>query len=94
MPANLRHEHEWRVWQLAKLLADKILMPSVVSHATNPVEHQTLVADRMLRSAAIVGASTSWLARTAALGGRVYVDLAWAKPRTLVEGARLASTSL
>ena len=63
---NVRHEHEWRVWQQAKLPAGKMLMPGVVSHATNLVEHPTLVADRILRYAAIVGRETSLLARIAA----------------------------
>jgi len=47
--ANVRHEHEWRVWQNAKLPPGKMLMPGVVSHATNLVEHPQLVADRILR---------------------------------------------
>jgi len=51
--ANVRHEHEWRVWQNAKLPPGKMLMPGVVSHATNLVEHPQLVADRILRFAAI-----------------------------------------
>jgi 5-methyltetrahydropteroyltriglutamate--homocysteine methyltransferase len=53
--ANVRHEHEWRVWQNAKLPPGKMLMPGVVSHATNLVEHPQLVADRILRYTAIVG---------------------------------------
>jgi 5-methyltetrahydropteroyltriglutamate--homocysteine methyltransferase len=51
--ANVRHEHEWRVWQQEKLPAGKMLMPGVVSHATNLVEHPQLVADRILRYAQI-----------------------------------------
>ena len=51
----MRHEHEWRVWQKAKLPPGKMLMPGVVSHATNLVEHPQLVADRILRYTAIVG---------------------------------------
>jgi hypothetical protein len=53
--ANVRHEDEWQVWQEAKLPPGKMLMPGVVSHATNLVEHPALVADRILRYAAIVG---------------------------------------
>ena len=53
--SNVRREHEWRAWQQAKLPAGKMLMPGVVSHATNLVEHRQLVADRILRYAAIVG---------------------------------------
>jgi len=91
---NVRHEHEWRVWQKAKLPAGKMLMPGVVSHATNLVEHPQLVADRILRYTAIVGRENVIAGTDCGLGGRVHPDLAWAKLRTLVEGARLASGSL
>ena len=91
---NVRHEHEWRVWQQAKLPAGKMLMPGVVSHATNLVEHPRLVADRILRYTAIVGRENVIAGTDCGLGGRVHADLAWAKLRTLVEGARLASTFL
>jgi 5-methyltetrahydropteroyltriglutamate--homocysteine methyltransferase len=89
--ANVRHEHEWRVWREAKLPEGKMLMPGVVSHATNLVEHPQLVADRILRFAEIVGRENVIAGTDCGLGGRVHADLAWAKLRTLVEGARLAS---
>jgi 5-methyltetrahydropteroyltriglutamate--homocysteine methyltransferase len=92
--ANVRHEHEWRVWQNAKLPPGKMLMPGVVSHATNLVEHPQLVADRILRYAAIVGHEHVIAGTDCGLGGRVHADLAWAKLRALAEGARLASKSL
>jgi len=82
------------VWQQARLPAGKMLMPGVVSHATNLVEHPRLVADRILRYTAIVGRENVIAGTDCGLGGRVHADLAWAKLRTLVEGARLASTSL
>ena len=91
---NVRHEHEWRVWKQAKLPPGKMLMPGVVSHATNLVEHPQLVADRILRYAAIVGRENIVAGTDCGLGGRVHADLAWAKLRTLVEGAQLASSSL
>jgi len=92
--ANVRHEHEWRVWQTAKLPAGKMLMPGVVSHATNLVEHPQLVADRILRYAAIAGRENVIAGTDCGLGGRVHADLVWAKLRALVDGARLASRSL
>ena len=92
--ANVRHEHEWRVWQQAKLPAGKMLMPGVVSHATNLVEHPQLVADRILRYAQIVGRENVIAGTDSGLGGRVHADLAWAKLRSLAEGARLASKEL
>jgi 5-methyltetrahydropteroyltriglutamate--homocysteine methyltransferase len=72
----------------------KMLMPGVVSRATNLVEHPQLVADRILRYTAIAGRENVVAGTDCGLGGRVHADLAWAKLRTLVEGARLASTSL
>jgi 5-methyltetrahydropteroyltriglutamate--homocysteine methyltransferase len=92
--ANARHEHEWRVWQTAKLPAGKMLMPGVVSHAANLIEHPALVAYRILRHAAIVGCENLVAGTDCGLGGRVHADLAWAKLRSLVEGARLASKTL
>jgi 5-methyltetrahydropteroyltriglutamate--homocysteine methyltransferase len=91
---NVRHEHEWRVWQGAKLPPGKMLMPGVVSHATNIVEHPQLVADRILRYAALVGRENVIAGTDCGLGGRVHAELVWAKLRALVEGARLASKSL
>jgi 5-methyltetrahydropteroyltriglutamate--homocysteine methyltransferase len=69
-------------------------MPGVVSHATNLVEHPLLVSDRILRYAAIIGRENVIAGTDCGLGGRVHADLAWAKLRTLVDGARLASISL
>jgi 5-methyltetrahydropteroyltriglutamate--homocysteine methyltransferase len=89
--ANVRHEHEWRIWEAAKLPAGKMLMPGVVSHATNLVEHPQLVADRIRRFTAIVGKENVIAGTDCGLGGRVHADLAWAKLRSLVDGARLAS---
>jgi 5-methyltetrahydropteroyltriglutamate--homocysteine methyltransferase len=91
---NVRHEHEWRTWQAVKVPPGKMLMPGVVSHATNLVEHPQLVADRILRYAAIVGRENVIAGTDCGLGGRVHADLVWAKLRALVEGARLASKEL
>ena len=91
---NVRHEHEWRAWQEVKLPRGKILMPGVVSHATNLVEHPQLVADRILRYTAIVGRENVIASTDCGLGGRVHAELAWAKLRALVEGAQLASKNL
>jgi 5-methyltetrahydropteroyltriglutamate--homocysteine methyltransferase len=97
--ANPRHEHEWTVWQTVKLPADKVLIPGVISHATNIVEHPELVAQRLVRLANIVG-------RERVMGGtdcgfaqspfaqRVHPSIMWAKLRSLAEGARIASAQL
>jgi 5-methyltetrahydropteroyltriglutamate--homocysteine methyltransferase len=91
---NVRHEHEWRVWQDVKLPDDKLILPGVVSHATNVVEHPELVAERILRFANLVGRERVIAATDCGLGGRVYPQIAWAKLETLVEGAALASKQL
>ena len=82
--ANVRHEHEWHVWEDVKLPAGKVLIPGVVSHATNVVEHPELVADRIvpLRRASS-GARTSIAGTDCGLGGRVHPQIAWAKLEAL-----------
>ena len=91
---NVRHEHEWASGNRRSCQPARLLMPGVVSHATNLVEPPQLVADRILRYATIVGRENVVAGTDCGLGGRVHADLAWAKLRTLVEGARLASRSL
>jgi 5-methyltetrahydropteroyltriglutamate--homocysteine methyltransferase len=92
---NVRHEHEWRVWQDAKLPEGKMLMPGVVSHATDVVEHPRVVADRLVRYARVVGRENVIAGTDCGLGNRVgHGEIAWAKLRMLVEGARLASREL
>jgi len=97
--ANPRHAHEWRVWETVKLAPGKVLIPGVISHATNIVEHPELVAERIVRLAKIVG-------RENVMGGtdcgfaqspfarRVHPSIMWAKLKSLVEGARIATETL
>jgi 5-methyltetrahydropteroyltriglutamate--homocysteine methyltransferase len=97
--ANPRHEHEWSVWQDVKLPPGKTLIPGVISHATNIVEHPELVAQRLVRLAKIVG-------RENVMGGtdcgfaqspfaqRVHPTIMWAKLGALAEGARIATGEL
>jgi 5-methyltetrahydropteroyltriglutamate--homocysteine methyltransferase len=89
--ANVRHEHEYHIWEHVKLPAGKILVPGVVSHATNVLEHPELVAERIGRFVERVGADNVMAGTDCGLGGRVHPQLAWAKLRVLVEGAALAS---
>jgi 5-methyltetrahydropteroyltriglutamate--homocysteine methyltransferase len=91
---NVRHEHEWRVWEEVKLPAGKILIPGVVSHATNVVEHPELVADRIERFARLVGRENVIAGTDCGLGGRVHPQIAWAKLETLAQGATLATKRL
>ena len=91
---NVRHEHEWSVWRDVKLPDDKLILPGVVSHATNVVEHPALVAERILRFAGLVGKERVIASTDCGLGGRVHADIAWAKLDALVQGAALASKEL
>jgi 5-methyltetrahydropteroyltriglutamate--homocysteine methyltransferase len=91
---NVRHEHEWSVWRDVKLPEGKLILPGVVSHATNVVEHPELVAERILRFANLVGRESVIAATDCGLGGRVHPDIAWAKLGSLAQGAELASRQL
>jgi 5-methyltetrahydropteroyltriglutamate--homocysteine methyltransferase len=97
--ANPRHEHEWVIWRSVKLPPGKTLIPGVISHATNIVEHPELVAQRIVRLAELVG-------RENVMGGtdcgfaqspfaqRVHPTIMWAKLKSLVEGAAIATREL
>jgi len=96
---NPRHEHEWQIWETVKLPEGKILIPGLLSHATNIVEHPELVALRLKNFARLVGRenviggtdcgfSQSWSSP------RVHEQVQWAKLEALVAGARLASKQL
>ena len=91
--ANARHEHEWAVWEENKSIIpdDLILVPGVVGHSTNLVEHPDLVAQRIQRFANVVGADRVIAATDCGLGGRVHPQIAWAKLEALGEGARRAA---
>ena len=97
--ANPRHEHEWKVWEKVKLPQGRILVPGVISHATNVVEHPELVAERVTRLAKLVGrenviASTDCGFAQGPLLRRVHPSIMWAKLEALSEGARIASRQL
>jgi 5-methyltetrahydropteroyltriglutamate--homocysteine methyltransferase len=91
---NVRHEHEWSVWKDVKLPDGKLILPGVVSHATNVVEHPDLVAERISRFANVVGRERVIAATDCGLGGRVHPDIAWAKLASLARGTELASKQL
>jgi 5-methyltetrahydropteroyltriglutamate--homocysteine methyltransferase len=91
---NVRHEHEHKVWRDVKLPEGKLLIPGVVSHATNVVEHPEVVADRLLAYASAVGRENVLAGTDCGLGGRLHPQIAWAKLRALAEGARMASRQL
>jgi 5-methyltetrahydropteroyltriglutamate--homocysteine methyltransferase len=91
---NVRHEHEWKVWHDVRLPDGKLILPGVVSHATNVVEHPELVAERIARFAGAVGRERVIASTDCGLGGRVHPQIAWAKLESLAEGAALASRQL
>jgi 5-methyltetrahydropteroyltriglutamate--homocysteine methyltransferase len=92
--ANARHEHEWKVWRDVKLPEGKVILPGVVSHSTNLIEHPELVADRIVRYAEAVGRENVVASTDCGLGGRVHPQIAWAKLETLAKGAELATRQL
>ena len=91
---NVRHEHEYKIWESTKLPTGKLLIPGVVSHATNVVEHPEVVAERLIKYAKVVGRENVIAGTDCGLGGRVHPQIAAAKLRALVDGARLASQTL
>jgi 5-methyltetrahydropteroyltriglutamate--homocysteine methyltransferase len=97
--ANPRHDHEWKIWEEVKLPDHKVLIPGVVSHCVQLVEHPELVAQRIERYASVVGrerviASNDCGFATAGAGDEVHPQVAWAKMKAMVEGARIASKRL
>jgi 5-methyltetrahydropteroyltriglutamate--homocysteine methyltransferase len=93
--ANPRHEHEWRVWEDVKLPEGKTIMPGVVGHATDIIEHPRLVADRLILFAKLVGKENVIAGTDCGLSARLsHPELSWAKLEALVEGARIATKEL
>jgi 5-methyltetrahydropteroyltriglutamate--homocysteine methyltransferase len=92
--ANSRHEHEYHLWEDVRLPDGKILVPGVVTHATNALEHPELVAERITRFADRVGRENVIAGADCGFGSRIHPQLGWAKLQALAEGADLASRRL
>jgi 5-methyltetrahydropteroyltriglutamate--homocysteine methyltransferase len=92
--ANPQHEHEWQDWRGVKLPAGKAVLPGVVTHKTNVLEHPQVVAERIIRYAGAVGRENVIASTDCGMGGRIHPSLAWAKLRALAEGAARASEQL
>ncbi len=93
--ANVRHEHEYHVWEDVKFPEGKILMPGVIGHATDLVEHPELVAERIVRFAERVGREHVQTGTDCGIGSRVgHEEVVWAKLAAMSEGARIASERL
>jgi 5-methyltetrahydropteroyltriglutamate--homocysteine methyltransferase len=92
---NVRHAHEWTVWRDVKLPDGKILVPGVISHATDLVEAPGLVAERLLNYASVVGRENLQAGTDCGIGSRVgHEEIVWAKLRAMAQGCELASTAL
>ena len=87
--ANAGHEHEYAVWERVKLPAGKILIPGMVSHATDGIEHPELVAQRIRRFAKLVGPQNVIAGTDCGFGGRTHPQIAWAKLKALAGKAGL-----
>ena len=97
--ANARHEHEWRVWETVKLPEGKKLIPGVISHQTNVVEHPELIAERIVRFANVVGRDNVIAGSDCGFAQgpfvrRVHPSIQWAKLESLAAGARIATDQL
>lgn len=98
--ANPRHEHEYHLWESTPLPEGKILIPGVITHSTNIVEHPELIAERIIRFAERVGrenviaGADCGFASQAAYRPEIHPSVVWAKFRSLTEGARLAPQKL
>jgi 5-methyltetrahydropteroyltriglutamate--homocysteine methyltransferase len=97
--ANPRHEHEWRVWETAKLRDGQVLIPGIITHHVTTVEHPRLIADRIIRFAKLVGrenviaGTDCGFAQSQGIQ-RVHPSVMWAKFEALAEGARIATKEL
>jgi 5-methyltetrahydropteroyltriglutamate--homocysteine methyltransferase len=92
--SNPRHEHEWEVWREVKVPSEKVLMPGVVGHYSDFIEHPELIAARLVRYASVVGRERVVAGTDCGLRRVGHPDIAWAKFRAMVEGARLATEQL
>ena len=98
--ANPRHEHEYHVWETVKLPSGKIIIPGVITHASNIVEHPELIAERIIRFAKLVGrenliaGSDCGFSSQATYNPEVHPTVVWAKFRAMAEGAALATKQL
>ena len=98
--ANARHEHEYHLWETVKLPESKALIPGVVTHASNIVEHPELIAERIVRYARLAGrenviaGTDCGFSSQATYSPEIHPTVVWAKFQAMAEGARLASEQL
>ncbi len=93
--ANPQHDHDWQLWETVKLPEGRSYMPGVISHVSNTIEHPELVAQRLVRYAGVMGKENVIAGTDCGMGSRVgHPEVAWAKLKAMVDGARLASKEL
>jgi 5-methyltetrahydropteroyltriglutamate--homocysteine methyltransferase len=93
--SNPCHEHEWRVFEEVKLPEGATLIPGVIGHCTDFIEHPDLVAERLVRYARLVGRENVLAGTDCGLGTRVgHPSICWAKFEAMAEGARRATKIL
>lgn len=98
--ANARHEHEYHVWEQVRLPEGKTIIPGVVTHASNIVEHPELIAERIVRFAQLVGrenviaGTDCGFSSQATYHPEIHPTVVWAKFKAMAEGARLATRQL
>jgi len=93
--SNPAHDHDWHVWEDVKFPTGKILVPGVIGHCSDFIEHPQLVADRLIRYANLVGRENVIAGTDCGIGSRVgHGKVCWAKFESMVEGARIASKAL
>jgi 5-methyltetrahydropteroyltriglutamate--homocysteine methyltransferase len=98
--ANPRHEHEYHLWESVKLPEGKVLMPGVITHSSNIVEHPEFIAERLIRFAKLVGrenviaSADCGFASQASYVSEVHPTVIWAKFKAMREGADIATKAL
>ena len=98
--ANPRHEHEYHVWENVKLPEGKVLIPGVIGHVSNIVEHPAWIAERIVRFARVVGrenviaGSDCGFSSQATFTPNVHPTVVWAKFQAMAEGAKIATRQL
>jgi 5-methyltetrahydropteroyltriglutamate--homocysteine methyltransferase len=98
--ANARHEHEYHLWETVKLPEGKVLIPGVITHSSNIVEHPDWIAERLVRFARLVGrenvvaGADCGFSSQATYRPEVHPTVIWAKFAALRDGARIASRQL
>lgn len=94
MRLHVRHDREWNLFRDLRPPDGKLLVPGVVAHTTDVVEHPELIGERAVRLANLVGRENVIAGTDCGVGGRLHPEIDWAKFAAMAEGCRLASAQL